>query len=686
MSEYVKLKDLAKQFSLQRGDTVMVSSDLKRLLYECVTREDDTDMNLLLDGIIDIIGPEGTLFIPTFNWDFCKGKTFDYYKTPCKTGSLGKTALKRSDFKRTKHPIYSFAVWGKDQEELCNRDYQSSFGIESPFTYCKDHNAKNLFIDVECQHSFTFVHYVEEQVGISYRYLKDFTADYIDENGTVSKRTYSMNVRDLDKDIYITIYPFEEEFIKAKAARRFQVNGIDMKEIEMGKVYPMIADDVKNNKSRKICTYSGQDEEWNGNGMMALCQELFPICRSLTGNGVRETFSILKRECPELRLTEVPSGTEVFDWTIPREWNIKDAYIKDESGKKLLDFHETNLHVLGYSTPLDKMMNLEELKEHIYTLEDQPELIPYVTSYYKERFGFAMTDRQKKSLKQGMYHAVIDSELKDGFLTYGEILIPGETEEEIMISTYVCHPSMANNECSGPVVAIALANYVKQMKHRRYSYRFVFTPETIGAITYLSKNMEQLREHVIAGFNLSCVGDNRTYSMIHSRYSDTLADKVLANILKYHYPDFKDYSYLKRGSDERQYQAPGVDIPLVGFCRSKYHEYPEYHTSGDDMTLVSEAGFQGAYDVMKKCIQALEYNHFYRLTCFCEPQLGKRGLVPTMSSKETYKQTLHLKDLIAYADGRNDLIDISNLIQAPIDLLIPLVEQLVKAELLEIMK
>lgn len=259
MSEYVKLKDMVKCLDLQKGDKVWIASDMKRVLYNCLENGDDADLNVFIDSIIDIIGETGTILIPTFNWDFCKGKTFDYYKTPCKTGILGKVALKRDDFKRTKHPIYSFAVWGADKEELCARDYKSSFGAESPFTYCKEHNAKNIFIDVECQHSFTFVHYVEEMEGISYRYLKDFTAEYIDENGVSTTRTYSMNVRDLSEDIFITIYPFEDEFKKAGASRRYVVNGIDMKVIDMGTVYPIIADDVNNNRSRKICTYTSQE-------------------------------------------------------------------------------------------------------------------------------------------------------------------------------------------------------------------------------------------------------------------------------------------------------------------------------------------------------------------------------------------------------------------------------------------
>lgn len=421
-----------------------------------------------------------------------------------------------------------------------------------------------------------------------------------------------------------------------------------------------------------------------GKKMYGLCEELFPIDRSLTGDGVRKTLDILKRECPKMQIHEVPSGTQVFDWTIPNEWNIRDAYILTPDGEKICDFKKNNLHVLGYSTPVDRDFSLEEILPHIYTLKDQPDLIPYCTSYYAERFGWAMTENQKQTLKSGTYHGVIDSTLEPGNLTYGEILIPGESDEEIFITTYVCHPSMANNECSGPVVSVSLANYILSLPKRRYTYRFVYAPETIGAITYLSLHMKHLQEKVKAGFVLSCVGDDRTYSIVHSRYGNTLADRILTAVLKDHYPEFCDYSYLKRGSDERQYQAPGVDIPVVGFCRSKYHEYPEYHTSGDDMNLVSPEGFQGAYDVMVKCIRALEYNHKYRLTCFCEPQLGKRGLIPTMSSKETYKQTLHLKDLIAYSDGSNDLVSLSEIIGASMEELIELIDKLMAVDLLVI--
>ena len=417
--------------------------------------------------------------------------------------------------------------------------------------------------------------------------------------------------------------------------------------------------------------------------MYGLCERMFPICRSITGNGVRETFRLIQEELGSIKIDmfEIPSGTKVLDWTVPKEWNINDAYIITPSGKKICSFRENNLNILHYSVPVDMDVSLEELKEHLTTLKEQPDLIPYASSYYKERWGFCIAYNEYTALEEGTYHVYIDSTLESGSLTYGEILFPGETEDEIMFSSYTCHPSMANNECSGPSLITELAKYIAAMKKRRFSYRLVLAPETIGAITYISRNLETLQKRVKAAFNLTCVGDNRTYSIVHSRYADTLADKVLDNVLKYHCPDYDSYSYISRGSDERQYQAPGVDIPMVCFCRSKYHIYPEYHTSADNLDLISPEGLQGSFDVMVKCIEALEHNRKYRIKTLGEPQLGKRGLVPTMSSKETYQQTLALKDLIAYADGSNDLVDISNIIGHPVEVLIPLAEKLVEAEL-----
>jgi len=418
--------------------------------------------------------------------------------------------------------------------------------------------------------------------------------------------------------------------------------------------------------------------------MYELAKKLFPICRSITGNGVRETLKILKEEFSEMNIFEVPSGTKVFDWEVPKEWNIKDAYIKDSNGEKIVDFKKNNLHVLGYSTPMDEYLSLDELLEIVYTQPDQPDVIPYVTSYYKERRGFCMSENQKKSLKNGKYHCVIDSELKDGSLTYGEIIIPGQTEKEILLSTYICHPSMANNEVSGPCVTINLAKWINSIENRRYTYRILFIPETIGSITYLSKNLDVMKKNTIAGFVLSCVGDDRTYSYVESKYANTLTDRVIQNVLEYYYPAYKRYSFLQRGSDERQYNAPGIDLPVCSVCRSKYGEYPEYHTSADNLKLISEKGLQGTFELMKKCIMALEYNQYYKINCLGEPQLGKRGLYPTVSQKGTYGGVKLLTNFVAYADGKNDLIEIADIIGCSVNDLIGIVVQLLNKNMIKI--
>ena len=351
-----------------------------------------------------------------------------------------------------------------------------------------------------------------------------------------------------------------------------------------------------------------------GQNMYQLAERLFPICRSLTGNGFRESLRILTEGLADFRTSEIPTGTQVFDWTVPKEWNIRGGYIETLDGKRIIDFADTNLHIMGYSGPIDAVISREELLEHVYTQPDQPDWIPYVTSYYKERWGFCMSEKQKQTLTEAQYHVVIDSDLKEGSLTLGDIVIKGETDEEIMFTTYLCHPSMANNELSGPVVWRALIDYVLAMPKRRYTYRFVINPETIGSIAYLSKNLDALKKNLMAGFVLSCVGDNRTYSVVESKYANTLADRVAQNVLAHHYPDYKHFTFLDRGSDERQYNSAGVDLPVCGICRTKYGEYPEYHTSADDMSLISPEGLQGAYEVCVKIINALEYNAYYRLT------------------------------------------------------------------------
>ena len=411
-----------------------------------------------------------------------------------------------------------------------------------------------------------------------------------------------------------------------------------------------------------------------------LVHDLFPICRSITGNGVRQTLAMIGELIP-LDVHEVPTGTKVFDWCVPKEWNIRDAFIQDETGKKVVDFKKSNLHVVGYSVPVDQLLSLPELQEHLYSLENSPEAIPYVTSYYKEQWGFCLSHNERLRLTEGRYRAYIDSDLKPGHLTYGEYIVRGKTNKEVFLSTYVCHPSLANNELSGPAVTTFLARWIARHP-RKYTYRIVFVPETIGSIVYLSENLDVMKKNVIAGFNISCVGDNRAYSYVASRYGNTYADKVALNVLGFKHPEFTRYSYLDRGSDERQYCSPGVDLPLVTLCRSKYGEYPEYHTSLDNLELVTSEGLRGTYELLKDCINLIERNATYRISCFGEPQLGKRGLYPTLSTSKAAVIVRDMMNLIAYADGSNDLIDISNLIKVPIWRLYPIIDKLIEASLL----
>lgn len=421
--------------------------------------------------------------------------------------------------------------------------------------------------------------------------------------------------------------------------------------------------------------------EQDGIRMYELAERLFPICRSITGNGVRETLNIIKEYLPIMKIEEVKSGTPVFDWTVPKEWNISEAYIENSKGERVIDFEENNLHVLGYSIPIDIYLNKEELLTHVYVEENQPEAIPYVTSYYKERYGFCMSKNMRDELPEDTYHCVIKSSLTEGSLTYGEVVIPGESSEEILISTYVCHPSMANNELSGPAVATYLAKWLSEQKKLHYTHRFLFIPETIGSITYLSLHLHELQQNVKAGFLLSCVGDDRTYSYLPTRKGNTLSDRVAMNVLNSYYPEYKKYTFLDRGSDERQYNSPGVDIPVCVLCRSKFGVYPEYHTSLDDMSLISPNGLHGTYVLMTQILQCLEYYGYYQVKCLCEPQLGKRGLYPTISKKGSYDGVLAMRDFLAYADGETDLITISDSIKVPVSELIPIIEKVMEQEL-----
>jgi aminopeptidase-like protein len=410
-----------------------------------------------------------------------------------------------------------------------------------------------------------------------------------------------------------------------------------------------------------------------------LATELFPICRSITGLGVRQTLSIIQRELPELTIHEVPSGTKCFDWVVPDEWTINEAFVERSDGLRVIDFANHNLHIVSYSRPIDAILSLEELQSHLHSIPEMPNAIPYITSYYSERWGFCLSHTARQALQPGDYRVKIDSRVAPGSLTYGEIVLPGLSKKEVFLSTYVCHPSMANNELSGPVVTIELLKWLRSLPTRKYTYRAIFIPETIGSLVYLSRNLSQMKVSIIAGFNVTCVGDERHYSYLPSRNGDTLADRAAIHALENHIgPNgYRPYTFLDRGSDERQYCSPGVDLPIATIMRTKYGEYPEYHTSLDDLHLVTASGLAGSIEVLAKSIVALEYNGTYRSTMLGEPQLGRRGLYPTLGTRTGSVGVRATMNILAYSDGQHDLLKISNMLKMPIWDIHPITQQLV---------
>jgi len=393
---------------------------------------------------------------------------------------------------------------------------------------------------------------------------------------------------------------------------------------------------------------------------------LFPICRSITGDGVRKTLQIIKKEFPLLKIHNVKSGTKVFDWIIPPEWNISDGYILDKNNKKILDFKANNLHVVGYSTPVNKLLLKRNLLKHLHSLPKQQRAIPYVTSYYKKNWGFCISHIEKKKIikdykETDIFKVVIKSSFKPkGNLNYGELILKGKSKQEILVSTYICHPSMANNELSGPIVSMSLIKYFSKIKDLDKTLRFIFIPETIGSITYLHKNLAILKKNIVGGYNLTCIGDERQHSCIFTKYNNTNSDKSLKSAYKKLKIKFKKYSFLKRGSDERQYNSPGIDLPIASIFRTKYGEFPEYHTSLDDFTLVTKKGIRGGFTVVKTAINILRKKIIPKNKILCEPQMGKRGLYhQRISQKRINKNVRNYMDFLQYADGKYDLNDIS---------------------------
>ena len=408
-----------------------------------------------------------------------------------------------------------------------------------------------------------------------------------------------------------------------------------------------------------VCDFPlAQDVAGSGQAMHDLIAKLFPICRSLTGEGVRQTLDILRRRLP-LDIVEVPSGTQVFDWTVPREWNIRDAYIADSAGRRIVDFRQSNLHVMGYSVPVSAEMMLDELRPHLHTLPEHPDWIPYRTSYYRPDWGFCLSQRQLDALAPGKYQVAIDSTLEDGVLRYGELVLPGETDDEVLFSTYLCHPSLCNDNLSGVALVAALGERLAAQP-RRLTYRLLFVPETIGAIAWLARNESRVAR-IRAGLVVTCVGDAGPMTYKRSRQGNAWIDRAVETALRDAARPHHVLDYFPTGSDERQYGSPGFNLPVGSLMRTPYGRFSEYHTSADNLQFVWPEALEESLARYLDVIDVLEYDRVYENTNpKCEPQLGRRGLYTTVGGpkSEPDLQTAMLW-VLNQSDKQNSLLDIA---------------------------
>ena len=418
----------------------------------------------------------------------------------------------------------------------------------------------------------------------------------------------------------------------------------------------MIANKLSNKSISQLKL--SDDDNFIGKQLYQLISKLYPICRSVTGNGVRETLKIISQYLP-LSVNEVPTGTKIFDWTIPKEWNIRDAYIKNSQGEKIVDFANSNLHVVSYSIPVHKKISLTELKQHLFTIPDYPDWIPFRASYHRETWGFCLSYKQYLELKDEEYEVCIDSSVAAGHLTYGEYYIPGESTDEVLISCHVCHPSLCNDNLSGIAIATFLAKYLSQ-KTPKYSYRFLFIPVTFGSITWLSRNEDRIA-HIKHGLVLTCLGDSGKFTYKKSRRGNVEIDEITAYVLKNSEQDYDIIDFFPYGYDERQYCSPGFNLPVGCLMRSPHDSFPEYHTSADDLNFVQPQYLAESFSQCISIVNILENNQaYYNTNPKCEPQLGKRGLYKAYSgSQDKRLDQMAILWVLNLSDGHHTLLDIA---------------------------
>jgi len=684
-------REIVANWPIQAGETVLLHSDLTRLIRK---HRKEVTGTALLDGLlaalIEKLGRAGTLLVPTFNFGWCQGEPFDLQRTPSKMGAFTERARLHRTAQRTPHPVYSFAVIGHHARDFANLGNFTAYGADSPFALLTQLGGKIVVLDLDDQSSMTYYHHVEQQLAVDYRHHKIFSGEYRDDLGKVEERSYSVFVRDLargivtdvnrmgellwDGDVWQGSRPGEGTGLRVASAQRvFDDTAIIIAEGEAAhylyRVDPSAVDAVRS---------AVPDDP--GAALLRVTQTLYPIHRHLVGHGVRQTLAVLEQAlAPSVAQPfSVRSGTPVGDWVVPPEWSCAEAYLIAPDGRKVCDMRWHNLHVVQYSSAVDCSMSLEDIQAHLHSRPDLPDAIPYVTSYYAEAWGFCLTDRQRQQLQPGDYRAVIQSRQVPGELNGLEVVVPGDRSDSVLFSTYICHPSMANNESAGPALVALLAKWADSLVSPQFTYRFLFLPETIGAVAYLATHPR--KEAPVAGYQVTCVGDARAWSYLPTRDGNTLTDRMARHVLRHQVgtAGVNWYSWLDRGSDERQWNWPGVDWPIGSIMRSKYGTYPEYHTSLDDFSVVTATGLRESFRVYQRVIQGLESLARWQSTTRGEPQLGRRGLYETTSTTTSWQAGQTLLDVLSYCDGR-DTLRIAEAVELPIwevaDILVHLVAQ-----------
>jgi len=605
--------------------------------------------------------PNTTFLFPHFNYDFLKTGVYEFETSESQVGQLCNIVKNNFEYIKSNSPVFSFIIIGPNKELFLNCDDSNCFGHNSLFDLLIQNKKNVLYIHLNCL-SFTQIHYWEQLFSVPYRYNKEFIGKYI-KNNIISQYILNYNVRDLNLNPESIGQTVNEQF--------FKLTNYKIVKYMDGEIYFNNLDEIDNHiinllQNDLYALILNKDDVINkinseGYSIYKNIEKLYPMCRSITGKDILKTLKFIQTNIP-INIHKIKSGTNVFDWTVPQEWNVNEAYIKNSNGDIIVDIKNHYLHLMSYSRPVNDFFTLEELKKHIYTLPEYPNWIPYLTTYYKDHWGFCMCHNDFIKLKEGKYHVVINTTLEDGILPYGELIIKGKSNKEILISSYCCHPQQCNDSLSGTILAMHLAmNLLK--KNNYYTYRFVFIPETIGSITYLNYNLDTLKNNVIGGYTITCVGDEGDFTYLETRKTNQLVDKITKFVLESSNIKYKIRHFITCGSDERQYNYPGIDLNIGSLMKTKYEEFSEYHTSADNLSFITLKGLDDSFNMYLKCFEIFENNKIYKNKILCEPKLGKYGLYNLVGGVTIFNNLIDkIRLVLYYLDGNNDIIDICNIL------------------------